>query len=170
MPIDRLQVPNDSQSVFAFQSFGSFSMLSEVTNLPVWECAKQAFGEHNEKQVARWVKTTENYLFDGNIKQVAKRIRKLRKVNPSFRDEFETQANYFHKHEHRMQYRTFRQKAYHIGSGIVESVPKIGMVAERCKQAGMKWEKKGIDAILNWRCLLKNNSWERYWRSSPKAA
>lgn len=42
--------------------------------------------------------------------------------------------------------------------------------AKRCKQAGMKWNKKGIDAILNWRCLLKNNSWERYWQISPKAA
>ena len=145
------------------------SWLSEVKNLPVWECAKQAFGEHNETQVVRWVKTTESYLFDGNIKQVANRIRKLRKVNPQFRDEFETQANYFHKHEHRMQYRAFRRKGYHIGSGIVESACKH-VVAERCKQAGMKWNKKGIDAILNWRCLLKNNSWERYWQSFQKAA
>jgi hypothetical protein len=72
------------------------SWLSEVKNLPVWECAKrngrlrltakQAFGEHNGKQVARWVKTTENYLLDGNIKQVGKRIRKLKKVNPAFRE------------------------------------------------------------------------------------
>jgi hypothetical protein len=44
------------------------------------------------------------------------------------------------------------------------------MVAERCKQAGMKWKKKGLDAILNWRCLLKNNSWECYWQISQKAA
>lgn len=85
---------------------------------------RKAFGEQNETQIARWVKTTENYLFDGNIEQVVKRIRQLKRVNPSFRGEFETQANYFQKHAHRMQYHDFRRKGYQIGSGIVESACK----------------------------------------------
>jgi hypothetical protein len=53
------------------------------------------------------------------------------------------------------------------------------VVAERCKQvpkvsrsigAGMKWNKEGILAILNWRCLLKNGGCSRYWKTSAKAA
>jgi len=50
--------------------------------------------------------------------------------------------------------RTNTEKGYQIGSGVIESACKY-VVAERCKQAGMRWSKPGINAILFWRCLLK---------------
>ena len=46
--------------------------------------------------------------------------------------------------------------------GEIESACKH-VVAERCKQAGMRWSKTGINAILFWRCLLKNHTWDTYW-------
>lgn len=114
---------------------------------------------NNETQVSQWVKITENPLFLGNIQQVTQRIRQLGEASPPHQEELNAQAAYFEKHAHRMQYQTFREKGYQIGSGIVESACKP-VVAFRCKQAGMKWKNKGIDAILNWRCLLSNRSWD----------
>ena len=38
-------------------------------------------------------------------------------------------------------------------------------VAERCKQAGMRWGTPGINAILFWRCLLKNDVSGTYWEA-----
>lgn len=134
----------------------------------LWECAKKAFGE-DEKRVTPWVKLTENFLFAGDIQQVARQLRLLGEAFPVHAEELEKQAAYFEKQAHRMQYRAFREKGYQIGSGIVESACKH-VVAERCKQAGMKWKKKGIDAILKWRCLLKNGAWDRYWQTFQKAA
>jgi hypothetical protein len=61
-----------------------------------------------------------------------------------------------------MQYRTLNEKGYQIGSGVIESACKH-VVAERCKQAGMRWSKSGINAILFWRCLLKNDASDTYW-------
>ena len=73
-------------------------------------------------------------------------------------DVLKREVGYFQKHAHRMQYRTFNEKGYQIGSGVIESACKH-VVAERCKQAGMRWSKPGINAILFWRCLLKNDTW-----------
>ena len=44
------------------------------------------------------------------------------------------------------------------------------VVGQRCKQVSMRWEKPGINAVLSWRCLLKNNAWDGYWYTDTKAA
>lgn len=46
---------------------------------------------------------------------------------------------------------------------IVDDMHAKSDLAERCKLAGMRWTKPGIDAILFWRCLLKNDAWNTYW-------
>ena len=66
-------------------------------------------------------------------------------------------------------YRMFNEKGYQIGSGVIESACKH-VVAERCKQAGMRWTKPGINAILFWRCLLKNQTFDDYWEAQHKQA
>ena len=83
--------------------------------------------------------------------------------------ESDSVAGYFLKHAHRMRYQRFVDKGYHIGSGIIESACKH-VVAERCKQAGMRWSQDGINAILFWRCLLKNGAWDAFWRKHANAA
>lgn len=135
----------------------------------LWEIAKKVYGEQAETQVHRWVKATEDQLYQGNIDKVVTRIRRLAIVNPSIVEDVEREIGYFDKHAHRMQYQKFRHKGYHIGSGIIESACKH-VVAQRCKQASMKWTQKGIDAVLFWRCLLKNQSWNRFWQTQPNVA
>ena len=128
----------------------------------LYDVAKQAFGEDDRDPVETWVQATETPLYNGETSQVVARIRDLRKYNPAIGDVLEREVGYFHKQvSHRMQYRTFNEKGYQIGSGGIESACKH-VVAERCKLAGMRWTKPGIDAILFWRCLLKNGTWDTY--------
>ena len=88
----------------------------------------------------------------------------------SVSERLQTQAGYFQKHAHRMQYQKFVENGYHIGSGVIESACKH-VVDERCKQAAMKWSTSGINAILFWRCLLKNGgAWDAFWRKHAKTA
>lgn len=61
-----------------------------------------------------------------------------------------------------MQYQVLNEDDYQIGSGVIESACKH-VIAERCKQAGMRWTKPRINAILFWRYLLKNEAWQTYW-------
>ena len=135
----------------------------------LYDVAKQAFGEEDQETVETWVNTTQTPLYNGETSQVVARIRDLGKQNPTIADVLEKQVGYFQKHSHRMQYRTFNEKGYQIGSGVIESACKH-VVAERCKQAGMRWTRKGINAILFWRCLLKNDAWDTYWDTQDTLA
>ena len=137
----------------------------------LYESGKLAYGETDDTapKVERWVKATEPFLYAGDIQEVIARIRALGIGNASVSESLQTQAGYFQKHAHRMQYQTFAEKGYHIGSGVIESACKH-VVAERCKQTAMKWSTPGINAILFWRCLLKNDAWDTFWGKHANAA
>ena len=136
----------------------------------LYDVAKHAFGEEAPDAVETWVETTQTPLYNGETAEVVARLRALGTQNPSIADALEREVGYFQKHAHRMQYRTFDEKGYQIGSGIIEEACKH-VVAERCKQAGMRWSQQGINAILFWRCLLKNHAWDTYWDNQyPQAA
>ena len=128
----------------------------------LYNVAKHAFGEDDRDTVETWVQATETPLYNAETSQVVERIRDLAEQNPAITDVLEKEIGYFQKHAHRMQYRTFNEKGYQIGSGVIESACKH-VVAERCKQAGMRWKKPGLNAILFWRSLLKNGNWDTYW-------
>ena len=135
----------------------------------LYDIAKQAYGETSVDRIQDWVKTTEALLYAGNTQEVGVYIRALGIGNPALSEAIEREVGYFQKHTKRMQYQTFVESGYHIGSGIIESACKH-IVAERCKQASMKWSKPGIDAVLFWRCLLKNGAWDEFWDKQAKAA
>jgi len=135
----------------------------------LYAVGKQALGENNRDAVETWVNTTETPLYNAETSQVIARIRDLETQNPAIGDVLEREVGYFQKHAHRMQYRTFTEKGYQIGSGVIEAACKH-VVAERCKQAGMRWKEPGINAIRFWRCLLKNGTWETYWDTQDAQA
>lgn len=126
------------------------------------DVGKLAFGEDDSDAIETWVQATETPLYNGETSEVIARIRDLEKQNPEITEALQREVGYFQKHSHRMQYRTLNEKGYQIGSGVIESACKH-VVAERCKQAGMRWSQSGINAILFWRCLLKNDAAETYW-------
>ncbi len=135
----------------------------------LYDVAKHAFGETEIEAIGAWIKATEPHLFDGHITEVVARIRTLGAQNPEVSDILEREAKYFEKHAKRMRYQAFREKGYQIGSGVIESACKH-VIGQRCKQASMRREKPGINAVLGWRCLYKNNAWDSYWYLNTKAA
>ena len=128
----------------------------------LYQVAKHALGEENTEAIHAWVDSVQTPLYNGETATVLAHLRALGAAHPAIADVIEREIGYFEKHAHRMRYRAFSEKGYQIGSGVIESACKH-VVAERCKQAGMRWTQSGIDAILFWRCLLKNGSWDTYW-------
>ena len=135
----------------------------------LYDVAKQAFGETSRDTIEDWVKTTEPFLFAGDTQEVIVRIRALGVGNSTLSEMLQREAGYFQKHAKRMQYQRFVENGYHIGSGLIESACKH-VVAQRCKQASMKWSRTGINAILFWRCLLKNGASDAFWDKQSNAA
>jgi hypothetical protein len=70
---------------------------------------------------------------------------------------------YLQKREMLMQYPTFRQNGWPIGSGMVESANKL-VVEARLKGAGMHWERTNINPMLALRNGICNERWQETWQ------
>ena len=135
----------------------------------LYDAAKSVFGEEATETVRAWVEATEPFLYAGETPEVVARLRALGIATPEVQESLEREVGYFEKHASRMQYKTFVENGYHIGSGLIESACKH-VVAERCKQAGMRWTQEGINAILFYRCLWKNGTWDSFWKAQRTQA
>ena len=83
-------------------------------------------------------------------------------------DTVEEKLGYFINNVERMQYGTFREKGYFIGSGVVEAGCKT-VIGSRCKQSGMRWSEQGAENILALRCIHASRRTEEFWMARLNA-
>jgi hypothetical protein len=77
---------------------------------------------------------------------------------------------YLTKNRLRMQYKTFKARGYHIGSGCVESAVSH-VIQQRMKRVGMRWKAAGADAVIALRALYRTHgSWESFLAKRLTAA
>jgi hypothetical protein len=79
------------------------------------------------------------------------------------------QIAYLQRNQSRMQYQSFRQAGYFIGSGVVEAGCKV-VVGQRLKQSGMLWSLKGAAHLLTVRCALLSGWFEDFWKHQSRVA
>src|SRR5437879_11201138 len=80
----------------------------------------------------------------------------------------EDALGYFVNNVKRMQYGTFRQQGFFIGSGVVEAGCKT-LIGSRCKQSGMFWGKPGAQNILALRCIHASRRLDEFWKERLNA-
>lgn len=95
----------------------------------------------------------------------------LRRINVSGRCESVREAHrvllvYFTNQVHRMDYPSYREKGWLIGSGPVEAACKQ-VVGQRLKGTGMRWGEAGADGLCHLRALFRSEKgqWDAYWAS-----
>jgi hypothetical protein len=71
---------------------------------------------------------------------------------------------YLEKRVRLMDYPTYRQQGWPIGSGSVESANKRVMQA-RLKGAGMRWERAHVNPMLVLRTAVCNERWDESWQT-----
>jgi hypothetical protein len=74
--------------------------------------------------------------------------------------------DYFTSNAHRMQYHHYRANGWFIGSGPVEAACKT-IVAQRAKQAGMRWTITGLNPVLQLRTLTRSGRDQLIWGNDP---
>jgi hypothetical protein len=74
---------------------------------------------------------------------------------------------YLHKREAHMQYPTYQQAGWPIGSGSVESANKV-VVEARLKGAGMRWERHNVNRMLVLRNAVCNRRWHETWQAASR--
>jgi hypothetical protein len=74
---------------------------------------------------------------------------------------------YLRKREAHMQYPTYQQAGWPIGSGSVESANKV-VVEARLKGAGMRWERHNVNRMLVLRNAVCNRHWDQTWQAASR--
>jgi hypothetical protein len=72
---------------------------------------------------------------------------------------------YLQKREAHMQYPTYQEAGWPIGSGSVESANKL-VVEARLKGAGMRWARQNVNPVLVLRNAVCNREWKQTWETS----
>ncbi len=109
-------------------------------------------------QAGKWRKKLEK---DGVLKVVAEASKMLPRSGPRRKTALREMA-YFRRNKDRMMYATFKKEGYFIGSGVVEAGCKT-VVGKRTKQSGMFWRITGAQHILNIRCSVLSDTYNKYW-------
>jgi hypothetical protein len=72
---------------------------------------------------------------------------------------------YLQKREAHMQYPTYQEAGWPIGSGSVESANKL-VVEARLKGAGMRWQRHNVNPMLVLRNGVCNRRWTQTWTTA----
>lgn len=128
----------------------------------LWTIAQTALAS---ERATAWVAQQKQQLAQDGLRQVWRAVRTLYPRGAPLPEGVRQAIGYLFHNRRRMRYQTFRQQGYPIGSGTVESACKV-VVQQRMKQAGMRWSRKGAQAMLALRSALLSDRWHEIWRSS----
>ena len=115
--------------------------------------AAQAAHPDDPQAAHRWLKQQTDLLYRGEIWKLLLAFRRAGVE--------ETHARYFHAHQRRMQYQTFRADGLIIGSGSVES--GIKQYKARLTGAGMRWSRAGVTRMVVIRSAILSGTFDDLW-------
>lgn len=104
----------------------------------------------------RWLKQQARLLYQGEIWKLLLAFRRAGLD--------ETHTRYFHTHQRRMQYQTFRADGFIIGSGSVES--GIKQYKARLTGAGMRWSRTGVNRMVVIRSAILSGTFDDLWAAA----
>lgn len=129
--------------------------------------AEALFGKAS-KEARQWYEKYRQELLDSDtggyaVVRSMDYYAKKNKLSKSGREALQTQRTFFRRNAVRMEYNSFRQRGWPIGSGPVEAACKTLVKARLCR-SGMRWSRKGGQHILTLRTYIKSNRWDAAWQ------
>ena len=132
--------------------------------------AHAAFGQ-GTAACAAWIGPQLHELRHGKAKNVLDALLQLSKEDGLAAATVETiqgRFNYLSRRQEQIQYASFAEDGYCIGSGAVESANRH-VVQARLKGAGMQWAPVHVNQLLALRCADRNSRWASTWKGlSPR--
>jgi len=121
----------------------------------IYDFAKFVF-KNNEEKYKSWAKMIIQYIMDDKLSKVYKEIDKINVK--SIPKNVVNLRNYIKNNESRIDYKTYKEKGYYIGSGPIESGNKT-VLQKRLKQAGMRWSVESAQPLLSLRAKVESGLW-----------
>jgi hypothetical protein len=112
---------------------------------------------NNKEDHQEWLKTQKDLLLDNQVFTVMQNIRSTAARSPECKKSKQDVLRYYQEREDRMQYKTYKDQGLTIGSGSIESAHK-NIIQQRAKLSGQRWSIKGVQSIINLRCMYKSNN------------
>jgi len=112
---------------------------------------------------AKWVDGVLHRLKHEGPARVLRHVTCLARRYPQIQE----QVNYLQKRRELMDYPTYQQQGWPIGSGSVESSHKLVMQA-RLKGPGMHWRPEHVNPMLALRLALLNGRWSEFWQEQHR--
>ena len=119
----------------------------------VWQAAHAIYGDDNPLG-KRWARKQLDDLWEGRTQKVIRHLRSQEPLKPVV-----DAIRYFQNNRRRMRYPEYRAQGFQIGSGTIESGCKH-VIAQRFKQAGMRWSMPRLQTVAKLRCRLKSHRWQ----------
>ena len=134
---------------------------------PLWELARKLHPNDQSGQ-NRWMMIHQDLLDHCKIKKLVTSLRSIQTPSTGLTEKLRTEAEYFCRNARRMRYTKFRRQHLFLGTGVIEAGCKT-LIGSRCKQSGMFWTVRGVNAILALRYCYLNGRFEDYWEARRAA-
>jgi hypothetical protein len=117
----------------------------------LWVAARARFRE--ESAQGEWSHAQAEALLEDRVSAVIGEIEGWEPKSAEASEVRRKLGNYLRDHEAMMQYKSFREQGYHIGSGVAEASCK-NVVQARLKRVGARWSDAGAEAMLHLRAAM----------------
>jgi hypothetical protein len=143
----------------------NFTLVLDVIHVDeyVWKAGTALYGE-TDPQRAAWVESQMLDILSSRVAQVIRRLDDkadtLSKGSQAAKT-LRQVAHYFRRNQAYMDYATYLQRGWPIGTGVIEGVCRH-LVKDRLELAGMRWTVPGAEALLTLRAVHENGDWEAF--------
>jgi hypothetical protein len=107
----------------------------------------------------QWMDKQEKLLLNNEAATILQSVQKQQGHTPQAETMRKAVVSYYGNNLKRMQYKTYKEAGYMIGSGPIESSHR-NIVQQRLKLSGQRWTIEGAQRIVNLRAYQKSNRWE----------
>jgi hypothetical protein len=119
--------------------------------------AKEQISDTEQRK--QWMDKQEKLLLNNEADSVLNTIQQQRGYTQAAEQQRKAAVSYYENNLKRMQYKTYKEAGYMIGSGPIESAHR-NIAQQRLKLSGQRWTIKGAQQIVNLRAYQKSNRWD----------
>ena len=115
-------------------------------------------GQRRKNTFRKW----KRWLKEGKASNVIRECEAIAAADHTKAKAWDAALAYLRGNLGRMKYGEYLAKGWFIGSGVIEGACKT-IVGGRFKQPGMRWSRKGADALLHFRTAYLSGRYDQLW-------
>lgn len=123
----------------------------------------------DQAQRKQWIDQAETYLKEDQLDLLLETLLHLKTQTPKAEKARKNLISYYWNNYERMQYKTFRENGWLIGSGPIESAHRT-VIQKRFKRAGQRWIRHNAQKVMNLRAANLSDKWDLLIQTFRNAA